>query len=158
MAANLLALLPVPLPLLAWAGLPGRAPASAAAGTEAGAPCFCLPTGRALGGADAISYARLGEGAAVRSPARLRGGPGTESPSRPGIAGHVVAGCLAADGWAPVKHAGVCEGRQKLRCSLTAFGKIPGGLGTGRRTDAGRVVRVRPRNHGEGLTEALSFR
>lgn len=40
----------------------------------------------------------------------------------------------------------------------TAFGETSGGLGTGRRTDAGRVVRVRPRNHGEGLTETLSFR
>lgn len=125
MAANLLALLPVPLPLLAWAGLPGRAPASTAAGTKAGAPCFCPPTGRALGGADAIPCARPGEGTVVRRSPCLCGGSRMDARSRGGIAGQTVGDCHPTEGRAPVKQAGVCTERQKLRCLLTAFGKMP---------------------------------
>jgi hypothetical protein len=116
------ALLPVLLLLLAWGGLPGRVLANTGAGT--GTPCVHSPSGSVLIGGDTHSHALLGVESASRSIACLRGERGMEAPSRPGITDQAVASGFPTDGWAPVKHAGLCRGRQKPRYSLTAFGKL----------------------------------
>jgi hypothetical protein len=126
MVASARALLPLLVFLVAWAGLHGSVLTSTV--TDTGTLCCCPATGSALIGGDTRSYALLGEVSAGRLTACLRGERGMDAPSRPGITDQAVAGGFPTDGRAPVKYAGLFRGRQKPRYSLTAFGRLVGGV------------------------------